>query len=128
MQTNSSMKKRPNVGEYTDFEPKDGYFACKGCGNPLYSYAAKFHSGCGWPAFDKCYKDAIETHVDSTLGMRRVEIVCAKCKGHQGHVFEGERFTSTNERHCVNSLSVKFVPGKAPDMPEETVARKAAGM
>ena len=87
------------------------------------SAAAKFHSGCGWPAFDKCYKGAIETHVDDSLGMRRVEIVCAKCKGHQGHVFEGEHFTDTNERHCVNSLSIRYVKGDPPAMPEEAVTK-----
>jgi peptide-methionine (R)-S-oxide reductase len=116
---------RPNVGEYCDFKPKEGYFACRGCGNPLYTYAAKFESGCGWPAFDKCIEGAIETHVDSSMGMRRVEIVCARCKGHQGHVFEGEHFTATNERHCVNSLSIKYVPGPAPTgAKEEVVTRK----
>lgn len=82
---------------------------CRGCGNPLYSATAKFNSGCGWPAFDKCYSGAVSTNVDSSFGMRRVEIVCARCDGHLGHVFEGESLTPTNERHCVNSVSVKFV-------------------
>eukprot|EP00043_Microstomoeca_roanoka_P027731 m.15737 g.15737 ORF g.15737 m.15737 type:complete len:207 (+) comp7906_c0_seq1:40-660(+) len=108
---------RAGTGEYDKFYPKkgEGFFACRGCGNPLYSAEAKFKSGCGWPAFDKCYKGAVKTHIDNTYGMRRVEIVCAACDGHLGHVFEGERFTETNERHCVNSISVKFVEGPEPE-------------
>merc|ERR1740130_508577 len=86
------------TGEYDSFECASGYFACKGCGNPLYTAAAKFHSGCGWPAFDKCVEGSIKTNVDSSFGMQRIEIVCAACDGHMGHVFKGERFTDTNER------------------------------
>jgi peptide-methionine (R)-S-oxide reductase len=104
----------PGTGEYEKFYPKEGYFACRACGNPLYTFQAKFDSGCGWPAFDKCIKGSIKTHADGSLFMKRVEIVCAKCGGHQGHVFEGEGFTDTNERHCVNSISVKYVPGPVP--------------
>lgn len=96
---------RAGTGEYDKFYPKgDSHFACRGCGNALYSAEAKFDSGCGWPAFDKCYKGAVKTKTDVTFGMRRVEILCAKCDGHLGHVFEGERMTPTNERHCVNSV------------------------
>merc|ERR1711998_415044 len=100
----------PRGGEYDGFYPKagEGYFECRACKAPLYSAEAKFKSGCGWPAFDKCYKGAVETTIDSSHGMRRIEITCAKCGGHLGHVFEGERMTATNERHCVNSVSVKF--------------------
>ena len=105
----------PRTGEYDKHYPKEGYYACRACGNPLYTFQAKFDSGCGWPAFDKCIKGAIETHVDRSLFMKRVEIVCAKCGGHQGHVFEGEGFTKTDERHCVNSISVKYVPGPLPE-------------
>ena len=94
-----------------------------GCGNPLYSAAAKFHSGCGWPAFDKCVEGSLLTHVDGTLGMQRIEIVCSQCNGHMGHVFKGEGFTETNERHCVNSISVKFVKEDLPaSTKEEAVA------
>mmetsp|Transcript_4906 Transcript_4906/g.10662 ORF Transcript_4906/g.10662 Transcript_4906/m.10662 type:complete len:151 (-) Transcript_4906:371-823(-) len=117
------------TGEYDKFYPKagEGYFACRGCGNPLYSAQAKFNSGCGWPAFDKCYANSVSTEVDNSFGMRRVEIMCAKCDGHLGHVFEGEHLTSTNERHCVNSVSVRFVKGAPPaEIAEETVADKAA--
>ena len=110
---------RPGTGEYNRFYPKEGYFACRGCGNPLYSADAKFKSGCGWPAFDKCYTNAIKTHTDNSLGMQRVEIMCAKCNGHLGHVFRGEGFTKTNERHCVNSISVKYVAMKNFDLNNE---------
>ncbi|EOD33826.1 putative peptide methionine-R-sulfoxide reductase, partial [Emiliania huxleyi CCMP1516] len=90
----------PGSGKYDKFYPKAGHFVCGGCGAPLYSAAAKFDSGCGWPAFDRI--------TDTSLGMRRVEILCGSCGGHLGHVFEGEtRFTRTNERHCVNSASVR---------------------
>ena len=68
-------------------------------------------SGCGWPAFDKCYKGGVKTIEDNSYGMRRIEILCARCDGHLGHVFVGEGMTKTNERHCVNSASVKFVKG-----------------
>lgn len=105
-------------------KPDEGHFTCRACQNPLYSAASKFNSGCGWPAFDKCYTDSVTTHVDSTCGMRRVEIVCAACEGHLGHVFEGERMTPTNERHCVNSVSVKFVKGESPATSEEAVTAK----
>jgi peptide methionine sulfoxide reductase MsrB len=64
------------------------------------------------PAFDKCYKGAIATHTDVSHGMKRVEIVCATCGAHMGHVFEGEHMTATNERHCVNSISVVYVKEK----------------
>jgi len=100
---------RAGSGEYDSFYPKKGYFVCKACKSPLYSAESKFKSGCGWPAFDKCYKGSIKTHTDISFGMKRVEIVCATCGGHLGHVFEGEQFTETNERHCVNSVSVKYV-------------------
>ncbi|PXF43174.1 Peptide methionine sulfoxide reductase B5 [Gracilariopsis chorda] len=102
----------PGTGEYDSFYPKEGHFVCRACGNPLYSAESKFKSGCGWPAFDKCYRGGVAIERDASLGMVRTEILCAKCGGHLGHVFEGERFTQTNERHCVNSVSVKYVDGK----------------
>jgi peptide-methionine (R)-S-oxide reductase len=119
----------PNTGEYNKFKPKEGYFACKACDNPLYSYKAKFDSGCGWPAFDRCFKNSVATHVDGSMFMRRVEITCAKCDGHLGHVFEGEGFTDTNERHCVNSISVKYIsnaiPSEIMEQDEEAVTHKS---
>lgn len=96
---------RPWSGKYNKFYPTtESHFACRACDNPLYSAKAKFDSGCGWPAFDKCYKDSVATKTDFTFGMRRVEVLCNSCDGHLGHVFEGERLTPTNERHCVNSV------------------------
>ena len=71
------------------------------------------------PAFDKCYKGSVIVEVDNSMGMRRVEIMCGNCGGHLGHVFEGEGFTPTNERHCVNSISVKFDKGAPPAGLEE---------
>lgn len=68
---------RPGTGEYDNFYPKsESYFACRACNNPLYSAESKFKSGCGWPAFDKCYKGSVRTVVDNSFGMRRVEILC----------------------------------------------------
>jgi len=102
------------TGEYDKFYPKKGYFACKVCKSPLYSAAAKFNSGCGWPAFDKCYKEAVHTDRDDSFGIVRIEITCKTCTGHLGHVFEKERMTATNERHCVNSISVVYVDSDPP--------------
>jgi len=98
------------TGEYDKFYPSEGHFVCRCCGTPLYSAKAKFDSGCGWPAFDKCYTGAVKTEIDNSFGMRRIEIMCAACDGHLGHVFENEGFSATMERHCVNSVSVKYIP------------------
>jgi len=105
---------RPGTGEYDKFYPKKGHFVCKACEAPLYTFAAKFDSGCGWPAFDKCIQGSIKTEVDRSLFSVRIEIMCASCGGHLGHVFGGEGFTDTNERHCVNSVSVKYVDKELP--------------
>ena len=95
----------PFKGEYDNFY-KPGKYVCRKCNNPLFSSKAKFDAGCGWPAFDDNFPDAVKRIPDKD-GFR-VEIQCAKCGGHLGHVFEGEKFTKTNTRHCVNSLSIKF--------------------
>lgn len=118
---------RPGTGEYNKFYPKSGHFTCGGCGLPLYSAEAKFDSGCGWPAFDKIVEDAVVTQTDSSLGMTRVEILCAGCGGHLGHVFEGEGLTPTMERHCVNSLSVKYVDEPLPEGKAEVKVLKPKG-
>ena len=114
----------PSTGKYDKYYPKSGYFACTGCNSPLFSAQAKFNSGCGWPAFDKCYKDALVTQTDTSFGQIRIEIMCGSCEGHLGHVFANERFTDTNERHCVNSISIKYVD-KEPNLQEDTVLKNS---
>ncbi|KAK8869559.1 methionine-R-sulfoxide reductase [Kwoniella newhampshirensis] len=93
------------------FDKKDdpGVYHCAGCDAPLYTSKTKFKSGCGWPAFYDTVPGAVVRHEDTTLGMTRTEIVCAKCGGHLGHVFKGEGYSNPiDERHCVNGISLTF--------------------
>jgi len=96
----------PFSGEYDDFY-QEGVYYCRQCDAPLFDSKAKFDAGCGWPAFDASFKDAIIEIPDPDGN--RVEIICGQCKGHLGHAFRGEGYTETDTRHCVNSLSMKFV-------------------
>lgn len=96
------------TGEYNKFFEK-GLYVCRACNNPLYNSNSKFRSNCGWPSFDDEIKGAVIRIPDYSLGMKRVEICCSNCKGHLGHVFEGERLTEKNIRHCVNSVSIRFI-------------------
>ena len=88
---------------------KVGVYICKACNNPLFKSTHKFNSNCGWPSFDDEINGALIRVPDYSYNMQRTEIICSNCKGHLGHVFEGEGYTNKNVRHCVNSISLDFI-------------------
>ncbi|WP_345416657.1 peptide-methionine (R)-S-oxide reductase MsrB [Pseudonocardia xishanensis] len=103
---------RPFVGEYTDTKTV-GVYHCRACGAELFKSETKFESHCGWPSFYAPEDAAVIEKVDTSLGMRRVEVVCANCHSHLGHVFEGEGYpTPTDLRYCINSISMTLEPAE----------------
>jgi peptide-methionine (R)-S-oxide reductase len=106
---------RPFVGEYVDTKT-EGVYRCRACGTELFRSQTKFESHCGWPSFyEPSQSSAVELIEDRAMGMRRVEVRCANCGSHLGHVFHGEGYsTPTDDRYCINSISVTLEPAREP--------------
>jgi len=102
---------RAFTGEYYNHFEK-GKYVCAACGNVLFNSDAKFDSDCGWPSFDQAIKGSVIYKEDSSFGMVRTEVMCAKCGGHLGHVFDDGPKATTGKRFCTNSVSIKFEPAK----------------
>ena len=100
---------RPFTGEYND-EKRTGVYSCRACGTELFRSDTKFESHCGWPSFfSPLAGDAVRLIEDTSMGMTRVEVRCATCNSHLGHVFHGEGYgTPTDDRYCINSISLRF--------------------
>jgi len=111
---NNKGTEAPFTGEYDNFYV-DGTFICRKCNNPLFSSKAKFDAHCGWPAFEDTISGGVK-ELDDEDGFR-TEIQCANCDAHLGHVFKGEQLTDKNTRHCVNSISIKFIT-EGKDLPK----------
>ena len=115
---------RPFIGEYTDTKT-EGVYSCRACGAELFRSDTKFESHCGWPSFySPLAEDRVEYVEDRSLGMRRVEVRCARCGSHLGHVFSGEGYpTPTDQRYCINSISLHLQPTTAEPTPAEPTQR-----
>jgi peptide-methionine (R)-S-oxide reductase len=100
---------RAFTGEYTDTETK-GVYKCRACGAKLFESDTKFHSGCGWPSFYQPITDTVKYLEDNSFGMKRVEVRCANCDSHLGHVFPDGYGTPTGDRYCINSISLTLEP------------------
>ena len=100
---------RAFTGEYWDHFEK-GVYVCAACNNVLFKSDTKFESDCGWPSFDKAIKGSVIYNKDYSFGMTRTEVVCSKCGGHLGHVFDDGPQETTGKRFCTNSISIKFIP------------------
>lgn len=100
----------PFSGEY-DSVFDAGMYSCAACGAKLFDGKTKFDAQCGWPSFYDAIKGSVEFHEDNSFGTTRTEVTCTNCGGHLGHMFEGEKFTTpTDQRYCINSLSLQFTP------------------
>lgn len=104
---------RPHTGDYVNTDTV-GVYECRGCGAELFRSGTKFASHCGWPSFyDPADTNAVIQREDTSLGMRRTEVLCASCHGHLGHLFEGEGYdTPTDQRYCMNSVAMRLAPSQ----------------